>query len=130
MIAMNGKRKSGGVMINLTFARRRINGVWVDVLLMATASPTTVTGSGSTATVTSTSSTATVTGGTGTITYNWVRVSGNTTIIPLSPGLATTQFRSTAVPVENAIVAVFRCDCTRGGVTVSTNNVTVTLTRI
>lgn len=98
--------------------------------LSASASPTTLSGSGTTSIITSTgSSTCTPSGGSGSYTYAWTQVSG-ASMAAVSPTAATTQFRSNAMSPGEARVAVFRCDVNDGITTVGSNTVTVSLDRL
>lgn len=130
------RRRSGGAWVTPTFIKRRVGGSWVTVWptaapLSASASPSSVSGYGFGKTVqgivTSNPTSVSASGGNGTYTFSWVRVSGDTTINPTNATGASTAFSAT---VRNGAPksAVFRCDVTSGGVTVSTNYVSVTLT--
>jgi hypothetical protein len=89
----------------------------------ASAAPTTVTGSRTTPGIaTSSNCTCTVTGGGGTKTYNWTRVSGDTTTTAGSPSLATTNFRASCTVSGVHKISVWHCTVTDTVSGVTTTN--------
>lgn len=78
-------------------------------------------------TVTTPATTALPIGGTGPFTYLWEFVSGDVTLAPVSPTLATTTFKGTVFINGDTKTAVWRCKITdtgAGSAVVYTNNVT------
>ncbi len=99
----------------------------------ATASPDTVGGTSESifdpGSPVSDPTTATPDGGTGAPTYLWSYVSGDATISATASTSATTSFTATVFDGAPKS-AVWRCAVTVGGVTLNTNNVSITLTHI
>lgn len=82
---------------------------------MASASPSSVSGSGfgiTTSTVTTNPSSVSVSGGLPPYTYSWTRVSGSANIFPTASGAASTAFQRALLPVNGAETADFRCTVT------------------
>lgn len=63
----------------------------------------------------------------GAVTYEWTLVSGSALILPTSPLSATTYFSSYFPAFAGSRTAVYRCDVTSGGTTVSSGSVTIVL---
>jgi hypothetical protein len=99
--------------------------------LSASASPTTVTGTGNGSndqTITTNQTTAAPIGGRGPFTYSWAFVSGDTASI-LNPAMATTAFRSTLGP-NTGRSAVFRVTITDDTGQSDTADVTATFNNL
>lgn len=111
----------------------RAGGVWKAVAqLAATASPSTIAGSGNTSIITtSQNATATATGGVGPFTYAWTRGSTIGDIQAVSPSAASTVFRATGIGPGATWDAIFICTVTdtATGQTVATNSVDVAIDR-
>lgn len=95
--------------------------------LSATASPPIFSIVQNTAAIDTGNCTVTVVGGSSP-TYSWTKVDGDA-ITSLFPTSGTTVFRATGMLSNETRHAEFVCQVTSGGVTVSTNLVSVTMTR-
>lgn len=121
------KRWDGTAFVDLTIAKRWDGTQFVDITLpggggifSASISPgfangLVISSSGVTfANVTSNAVTATVLGGVGPFTFDWIKVSGDSAVLPTADTEATTQF-SAMVPRNNQRVATYKCRVTDTG---------------
>lgn len=98
--------------------------------LLASVSPTSIAYSGSLASPTTGTVTCTASGGVPGYTYAWTRVSGSTLVSATAPTSAATAFTTSGMTTNTTRSAVFNCTVTdSAGQTVTTNNVSVSLTR-